>query len=193
MLKQVIRTYPRTDLPYPEKVLLLPLGPAKVAPANAIQSPQRDLVWSFHGTNWMNREQLITPWKQVGPHDCVFYKDWMDPKQLGPDAYSSLCMSSIFILCPRGHNVETFRFYEALDHGAIPVMVREEGDEAYFSFLTKHLPIISFPTWGHALVATIGLLKNQETLMNYRKELLTRWLSWKAELKQQCQHVLSNT
>jgi GR25 family glycosyltransferase involved in LPS biosynthesis len=193
MLKQVIRTYPRTDLPCPEKVLQLPLGPARVAPADAIHSPQRDLVWSFHGTNWMNREQLITPWKQVGPHDCVFYKDWMDPNQLGPDAYSALCMSSIFVLCPRGQNIETFRFYEALDHGAIPVMVREEGDEAYFSFLTKHLPIISFPTWGHALVATVGLLKEQETLMNYRRELLTRWLAWKSELKQQCQRLLAGT
>jgi alpha(1,3/1,4) fucosyltransferase len=193
MLKQVVRTYPRTDLPCPEKVIQLPLGPARVAPADAIHSPQRDLVWSFHGTNWMDREQLITPWKQVGPHNCVFYKDWMDPNQLGPDAYSALCMSSIFVLCPRGQNIETFRFYEALDHGAIPVMVREEGDEAYFSFLTKHLPIISFPTWGHALVATIGLLKEQETLMNYRREILTRWLVWKSELKQQCQRLLADT
>ena len=192
MLNHVIRIYPRADIPCPEKVLQLPLGPAKAAPPNAIQSPQRDLVWSFHGTNWMNREQLLTPWKQIGPHDCVFYKDWMDPNQLGPDAYSKLCMTSIFVVCPRGNNVETFRFYEALEHGAIPVYVREEGDDAYFSFLSRHLPIISFPTWGHALVATIGLLKNQETLLNYRKELLTRWLAWKAELKQQCQRALAD-
>ena len=193
MLKHVFHMYPRNDLPCPEKIIHLPLGSAKMAPEGAIHSPKRDLVWSFHGTNWMNREQHVAPWKQVGPHDCVFYKDWMDPNQLGSDAYSKLCMTSIFVLCPRGHNVETFRFYEALDHGAIPVYVREEGDDAYFTFLTSHLPIISFPTWGHALVATVGLLKNQETLMNYRKELLTRWLTWKHEVKQQCQRGLADT
>jgi GR25 family glycosyltransferase involved in LPS biosynthesis len=190
MLKHVIRTYPRADLPCSEKVIQLPLGPARVAPPNAMVSPQRDLVWSFHGTKWMNREQLLAPWKQVGPHDCAFYDDWMAPNQLGPEAYSKLCMTSIFVLCPRGHNVETFRFYEALEHGAIPVFVREEGDDAYFTFLTKHLPIISFPTWGHALVAAVGLLNNQQTLIDYRKHLFTSWIQWKESLKQQCQSVL---
>lgn len=193
MLKHVFRTYPRKDIPCPEKVIQLPLGPARAAPADAIHFPKRDLVWSFHGTKWMNREERITPWKQVGPHDCVVYNDWMDPNQLGSDAYSQLCMSSIFILCPRGHNVETFRFYEALEHGAIPIYVREEGDDDYFTFLQAHLPIISFPTWGHALVAAIGLLKHQDTLMNYRKELLTRWVVWKTELKQHCQRVFADT
>jgi hypothetical protein len=193
MLQQVFRIYPRTNVPCPEKAFTLPLGPAKQAPPNAIHQPQRDLVWSFHGTDWNYREQVLSPWKQIGPHDCKFYKDWCDPSQLGAEAYSKLCLSSIFVLCPRGNNVETFRFYEALEHGAIPIYVRYDGDDAYFSFLQANLPIISFPSWGHALAAAIGLLKNQETLFEYRKHILTRWLEWKQAIQTRCTRFLIDT
>ena len=193
MLKRVFRTYPRKDLPCPEKVTILPLGPAKQAPSGAMSASKRDIVWSFHGTNWGYRDKILAPWKQIGPHECMFYNDWMDPNQLGPEAYSKLCMNSIFIPCPRGNNVETFRFYEALEHGAIPVYVREKDDDEYFSFLQSHLPVISYPTWGHALVATIGLLKHQETLLPYRAHFLSQWMEWKNSLIKQCQQFLADT
>ena len=37
-----------------------------------------------------------------------------------------------FALCPRGNNVETFRFYEAMETGAIPILVRSENREDDF-------------------------------------------------------------
>lgn len=193
MLHTVFRIYPRANLPCPEKVIVLPLGPAKQAPPNAIQHPQRDLVWSFHGTDWKYREQVLSPWKQIGPHNCKFYKDWADPTQLGAEAYSAMCMSSLFVLCPRGNNVETFRFYEALEHGAIPIYVRDPEDDEYVKFIRSHLPVVIFPNWNDALVAAIGLLKHQDVLAQYRANLLKAWIEWKSLLQKRCSTFLTDT
>lgn len=38
---------------------------------------------------------------------------------------------TVFALCPRGNNPETFRFYEALEAGAIPVLVGTEEENNF--------------------------------------------------------------
>ena len=44
-----------------------------------------------------------------------------------------MLLETVFALCPRGNNLETFRFYEALESGAIPVVVK--GSSLEYDFL----------------------------------------------------------
>ena len=39
-----------------------------------------------------------------------------------PEMYAEVMLDSVFALCPKGHSVEQFRLYEAMEAGAIPVM-----------------------------------------------------------------------
>ena len=45
----------------------------------------------------------------------------------------NMLLDSVFALCPRGNNLETFRFYEALESGAIPIFVK--GSSVDYDFI----------------------------------------------------------
>jgi alpha(1,3/1,4) fucosyltransferase len=189
--QKVFRMYPRKELPCPEKVVLLPLGPNRFT-TQTQEIQERKKLWSFLGTKWQDREKCIAPFLQIQPHQCRFFDTWMDAAQLSSEEYSQVCLNSMFMLCPRGQNVETFRFWESLEHGAIPVYVREKGDEAYYEMLSTRLPMLSFDSWERALTFIISLLQNPPSLIQYRKTLLEKWLLWKTELQETCQKVIDS-
>jgi GR25 family glycosyltransferase involved in LPS biosynthesis len=192
MCKHIIRMYPREDIPCPEKVLTIPLGPSKY-PVETNELIKKELVWSFFGTNWQNREAQLECWKELTPSNYGFFNTWMDAKQLGPAEYSLVCRQSNFMPCPKGQHVETFRFWEALEHGVIPIYVRQENDEAYFKMISSKLPILSFHNWFHALGFVKSLLQNPPTLLQYRQTIMEKWLQWKVELQKQISDILTST
>jgi GR25 family glycosyltransferase involved in LPS biosynthesis len=189
--KKVFRMYPRKDIPNPEKVVLLPLGPNHQT-TETVELQGRKTFWSFFGTRWQDREKRLSPFLNIQPHKCKFFDSWMDAAQLKSDEYSKACLDSMFMLCPRGQNVETFRFWEALEHGAIPVYVREKGDEEYYAMLSAHLPMLSFSSWEHALSFIVSLLQNPPSLIQYRKTLMEKWALWKGELQETCKKIISS-
>jgi hypothetical protein len=93
--------------------------------------------------------------------------------------------------CPGGQNPETFRFWEALEFGCIPIYVRCPNDQQFYSFISKKLPIISFNTWQQATGFMQSLLQNGASLVQYRKTMLEKWAAWKAELRAECQRIIS--
>lgn len=188
--KQVIRMYPRANVPCPEKVYTIPLGPyRRIENPEKIDSP-RSNVWSFYGTSWKGRKEKLNPLFLIGPNQYKFYDSWMDMEQLDKKEYSNALLNSIFIPCPGGNNIETFRFWEALEHGAIPLYVRSSEDQDYFKFLSSHLPLISLESWSHAADFMKSLAQNPPTLVHYRKTIYAKWLSWKEELKRDIQKLL---
>lgn len=46
---------------------------------------------------------------------------------LPPEEYARIMQDSVFVLCPKGHSIDQFRIYEALEAGAIPVMENKDG------------------------------------------------------------------
>lgn len=61
--------------------------------------------------------------------------------------YSDALIDSIFALTPYGNNPESFRFWEALEHGAIPVMVRIADSRMDFGGFTG-IPFIALESWS---------------------------------------------
>ena len=65
----------------------------------------------------------------------------MDPP-MGPESYVSALSGSAFTLCPKGKNEETFRLWEALEVGSVPII----KNSSHWAPLGVHpLPVIS--TW----------------------------------------------
>jgi GR25 family glycosyltransferase involved in LPS biosynthesis len=190
MCKGVIRMYNRPDLQGLGHVHVIPLGPHHMN-TQIKDLDQRSLTWSFFGTKWMNREALLESWKQIpGQHKSIFFDTWRDAKQLDAETYSQACLDSIFVPCPGGQNLETFRFYEALEHGAIPILVRQSGDDAYFKLVSDNIPLLSTHSWEHAADFVKTLLVNRHALIQYRTTVLNKWAEWKNKLKETCRSAL---
>ena len=179
---KVLRFYPRTDIPKEilHKVTVIPLG-YRYAKENARtpEIPFRELHWSFFGTNWMNRSTDMKPLTDASfSHKCKFLEQWNDPAGLSSTEYTEIMSNSIFIPCPRGMNHETFRLYEALESGCIPLVLKTQENEEWFCWISARIPLLPITNWDDAVRLMMTLMTNQRRIEVYRAELLKGWKKW---------------
>jgi hypothetical protein len=98
--------------------------------------------------------------------------------KLVADKFIQECVNDSWdlVVCPGGMNPETFRLYEALELGAIPLYVRQEGDEMYFKYLSNMLPILNVESWEYASKLMGHMINNPELMEKYRDNLLRGWI-----------------
>jgi len=181
LCKHVIRNYPRADTKSFDNVTYIPLGPCRTTKlVNDVKS--RNIAWSFFGTGWLGRELKLFPLNGIEPNKKVFYNKWADSSQLQASEYSEQCLKTIFMPCPVGNNPETFRIYEALEHGCIPIYVRERGDDLFIKMLTSNLPIAIMDSWEASGKFMVDNFQNTSMLVDYRIKLLEAWSVWKKKI-----------
>ena len=197
----VLRNYIRDDFP-PEvesKIHVIPLGwrwavksdlhfdPLHLTP----NLPFREFHWSFFGTDWNGRSALMKPLtdaKLLSAHK--FFKDWNDAAALKREDYLGAMLNSVFVPCPSGMNSETFRFYEALQAGCIPLVVKDKENEAWFNWVSKYIPLMALKSWEDGVRIMVTLLSKPETMEIYRQQILRGWSTWKHVLQEQALHWL---
>jgi len=178
---RVIRFYARV---YHSKVLTLPLG-YHWKDSRELNF-DRKYIWSFHGTNWKNRSEALAPLESLEPKNVEYYSEWRDSRQLNKEDYLTLLHDTIFVPCPAGNNIETFRFYEALECGCIPVFI-----EAPKVLLDAKLPFLNTSTWEEVRAVIEYFIKNPEAMKEYRKSMLLAWSNYKIEVKASLKQWLS--
>jgi hypothetical protein len=122
----VFRNYYRPDI-QESNIHFFPLG-YKSGFKNKIDLKnwnQRQYDLSFAGQKG-KRFEMINAVKNFKNSKLVVTETFNDPKGLSTTEYAQLLCNSKVILCPKGANIETFRLYEALEAGAIP-LVEDEG------------------------------------------------------------------
>jgi hypothetical protein len=186
--KGVIRNYVRPDTPIAPHILTVPLGYARGRGADTGSqngSAARPLVWAFEGTGWAGRDKLVETLKAGTEGRChaVVRSEWKEEKPYDAGAYCKLLDESKAVPVFAGNNVETFRMWEALEHGCVPLYVRQAGDDGYWAFVTEHLPLYAVPSWDAAGETLKVLTANDMVLDMYRATLVGKWAEWKAELK----------
>ena len=177
-ITSVLRFYPRNDLVSSEKVLTIPLGYHWHYNKPIRTISDRKYKWSFNGTNWMSRSELMRPLADIEPNKVDFYNEWNSPSQLSEKDYLDLLSDTIFIPCPRGNNIETFRIYEALECGCIPVFVEIPSilEDTGISFLRAE-------SWLEVTELMKDLIKDPEQLHHYQITLLSGWMQYKERLR----------
>lgn len=191
--KKVVRNYVRDGLS--DKVLIIPLGyhntfsqgmenPFERTP----QLPFRSQVWSFFGTNWNNRSAVLEPLKQFQPYKLELFDEWNHPKSLVKSEYLAMMLDTVFIPCIGGNNVETYRLYEALECGCIPIIVRENN--SFINYINQYLQLIVLDNWGQAADFIHQLYNNKDMLEQYRFMVLKNYQSMKGILKANVQQHL---
>jgi len=190
--KGVIRNYVRDGLS--DKALVIPLGFHWAIPngepyIHTPRPPFRELAWSFVGTNWMGRREKLAPLTQAGEHKMVFMDDWNSPKMIGREESLSILLNSWCVPCPSGHNGETFRFYEALEAGAVPIVVKEGG--AFLKYISQHIQIMPAESWQHAAQLIYTLKAQPEVYEKYRASLLIGWENLKNKTRDSIKNMFA--
>ena len=126
--------------------------------------------------------------------DIRFFDQWNDPDALKPAEYVSMLLDSVFVACPDGNNPETFRFYEALECGAIPLVVRTEANSVWVDWVAGALGIRPADSWPAAAAMVKEMFaRPAELLEPYREEVLSRWRDWRSKLRRAVQEWVRGT
>jgi GR25 family glycosyltransferase involved in LPS biosynthesis len=186
--KSVIRNYIRSDIPSLTHILTVPLG-FHYKGVSSKTFDERTLTWSFHGTDWFNRKEILEKLQVFVPNNCHFTNYWNDPKMTNESKYLSTLSNSKFCPILRGNNIETFRLYEVLEMGTIPIYVRVENDIEFWEVISKKLQLIQLDTWEKAIKFVKLLIDKKDYAEKYRLKLIENWKIWKDEIKLQCQKL----
>jgi GR25 family glycosyltransferase involved in LPS biosynthesis len=188
--KGVVRTYIRDGLKESEKVIVIPLG-YHWSSNTTTTVTQREFVWSFIGTNWKGRVDKLKVCEQIpGNHKLVLMDEWNSPSGVPKEEMLTIMENTLCIPCPVGNNRETFRFYEALEAGCVPIVVKEEGMEKLLEWWSPYMKVLPCESWLHAAQLIFTLKEKPEVYEQYRAQLLHGWIRMKREMKDMFHKVL---
>ena len=186
-VKAVFRNYWRPGLS--DKVTVLPLGYAKGRSATGLgESPafgERAHVWSFAGSlDREGRTEILNSLQTIKPHRLATMERWGDPLALQPRDYCEMVRQTQFVPCLRGARaLESFRIYEALEHGAIPVYVPADSHQTADEMRAMYgadLPFLAIPSWSEAPNILPKLAANVAVMEAHRRRVLEWWDAKKA-------------
>jgi len=174
-IRGVFRNYWRPEC-VNDKVLHLPLGytNGKGGVPNVKRPSQRPTQWSFAGaTHRKDRKDTIDSLKRRYTNFTVHLTPgWGSDENLEKDAYLQMLQDSTFVPCLDGAiNTETFRFYEALEAGAVPIICPDEQDS--YANLLPEAPLVTVKSWSDPI---------EFDWDSVQKALGTWWVNYKSEL-----------
>jgi len=181
----------------------LPLGPRyefKTVQFSEISaSSERSIPFNFFGTvasnrvrgklrDIVSRPEWILKYPFFNDGKTTFSSQWQgmatSGKYLSPVEYRSILLKSMFTLCPEGANAESYRIYEAIESGSIPVLVhskRKECQDPYTELMKDNAPILMLDSWEEFPEKISYFLQNpaeldalQESLMKWRERFWKR-------------------
>jgi len=185
----VMRNYycPKTFARFPS-LLWIPNGWAdQVGPrdsASLLPSSMRKTLCSFSGRPTSERQKFAQILTTQGITCTSTFSTGFGGGKSRP-LYALELADAKFAPCPAGNSPETIRFYDALENGAIPVLV--ECDFTRYLFPNRDgepLPAIILSSWND-FAATLQPYLEDEGLLN---ELQRRAIGWWQQQKQITRH-----
>lgn len=152
---------------------------------------ERRYTWSFAGSIKADRGEAIDAFSQLKPYQLNIYDLFHDPAHLTSEEYSTLLKQSKFIICPQGGcNIDSFRIYEALTCGAIPVVMKNHAMfkcvPTYWHLLfqnVENLPFVVADNWAEAAHVVGEVLRKNQT-ETIQQKCLSFWTEQTIILKQ---------
>jgi hypothetical protein len=179
-------------------VYFFPLGDNSAAQYQGISfdrmASEREYLWNFLGdATKADRKEAVEIFSKLEPHRLHLVSDFFDPNKLSAEEYRDILSRSKFTICPDGNlNLDTFRFWESIEFGSIPLIVNR-GSFRYFELLIKsHLPFPAFNSWLDAKAFVEEINTNNERLDMLQQQMQHWWLQVKANLPREFSDALLN-
>jgi hypothetical protein len=185
--RTVLREFPHARFDREPSVQAIPLGPTRAALINVPwhAASNRRYPWCFMGTIWpgTSRQLAVNCFEAMLP-DGFVHAGQCFGQGVAVNQYVGILHQAIFSLCPEGHrHFETFRFYESLEMGAIPLCLHTSNQ---FASLFRHpWPLPLFTAWEQAADFARGLLGNADQLNRLQWQLRCWWEQERALVAEQ--------
>jgi hypothetical protein len=186
----VLRNYHHSALQQ-EGITQIPMGPSRAKSAEAISTAERRYLWCFAGNLASTRRSMVQHLKGMEPSflHVTGTRD-QSASWLKPEEYLKILSQSSFVPCPMGNvNLESFRLYEALDSGAIPILERRPWLD-YFTQLFGAHPLPSVCNWREARSVMETFRSHPERLKSKQAEIQNWWQQWEAKISHQVTEVI---
>jgi hypothetical protein len=129
--------------------------------------------------------------KHVEPHKCYLYDGQSQQPWLDRAEFRALLSDSVFSPCPMGNTVlESFRIYESLEMGCIPILERRRWMPYYDRLMPDH-PLPTFSSWRKARQFVESASSDQSRLIAYQHDIAEWWQKYKVELKREVTSFVS--
>jgi len=167
-------------------------------PKTEIINEEKSISWCFSGDfkdRHPDRRLSVTKFMQI---KNGFFKEEtgnsFSNRQTGLETsdYRSLFLKSKFALCPIGNvNLDTFRLYEALECGCIPVVTNISANQNYNPsywtciFKTTNIPFIIESNWDKCVERVQFLLSYPDLYKQMQHDVINFWYNYKSNLKTQ--------
>lgn len=164
-----------------------------LAPSVRSQNPW--FHWCFIGAvHHQARQDAIKTFLASKPYLLKVSTGGFNSDNLSTEEYKQTMVLSKFALCPIGQgNIDTFRFYEAMEAGCIPVVLSRTNEQPYrpsywhavFMLPSDYdVPIIMNETWQDCLMAMETLLQNPVKYYDLHAKMTQFWENQKGLWKQ---------
>ncbi len=169
---------------YPGRVFTLPLGYGNglKCTANLPPASHRRYSWTFLGQlSKASRPDMARALSLIMPNFCHATDAPHCP--VFPHAeYQFVLLNSTFAPCPMGNvNLDSFRVYEALEAGSIPIVEKRLTLDYFRQLFGKH-PLPTVNRWGEARALIYRLIKQPKTLDVLQQQCVEWWKDYKSNL-----------
>ena len=150
----VLRNYRSEVMAAHARVQFFPLGYKScfaLGESTSRPAGSRRYLWSFAGdVKKSTRRTMLTSLNALPRGFVHLTEGFGSADSLSTETYRSLLEDTVFVPCPGGWaNLESFRVYEALEAGCIPIVERRPGFDYFTDLLGAH-PIPTVSTWSEA-------------------------------------------
>jgi hypothetical protein len=185
LCKGVIRNYTRADVPELPHILTIPLGYHYRYSGSVKSMEDRKWTWSFHGTDWHDRSQQLAAFQTYHPYSCRLQPDWNHPSGTKEDEYLEALGNSQFCPILKGNNMETFRLYEALEAGTLPLFGPRISSD-FLAFIQKHIDVSAWYDWCD--IESMNL--SNEIKIKAQADMMAQWTRWKIDIQKACCRIM---
>jgi hypothetical protein len=201
----VMRSYSCGQLKNLSHVTVLPLGPfpdvwpehitrySRLHGMLSTAIEQRQILCSFHGRYAPERRMFMKALELL-PEEFACTKRYVerfDSKWGANHAkYGYIVSNSKFVLCPRGHNIETHRLWEALEGGAIPI--QEYHIQFTESSFLRDAPFPVVRSWRRDLPCLLAkYVEDVEALKELSRRVRNWYLQFVENMRQRIRDVMA--
>lgn len=153
-------------------------------------------LWSFMGQvkKRPTRQSMLIYLKKL---DGDFFENsnesWQSSDKIGTKEYRKILEESVFAPCPRGNeSVDSFRLYESIEAGAIPIP--ERGDNYWDNIFQNNHPFImqANKDWSNIPKWIEYFMSNENALDKYRENIQLWWSKYKKNLNKSIKNIFSS-
>lgn len=164
---------------------------------NSDNSEDRRYTWCFAGTPHGERQNILDTFKKIENYKIHTCSGFGATDGLSTEDYVNMLQNSTFALCPQGQDsMDSFRIYEALEAGCIPVTTKSSKQflirPSYWHgvfYGTDELPFICEETFEECFDKVKDL--KIEEIQYLKSQSLNLWKNYKQKWKTQLSQMYS--